>query len=206
MFTGLIEAVGHVSELRPIPSGYRVRIRSRLAPELTLGESIAVNGVCLTVTAVDGDVMQADIGPETARVTTLGELRSDQPVNLERSMRTGDRFGGHFVQGHVDATGTVEALRQDGDAHWLTIGFPVALAPLLIPKGSVAMDGISLTVATLGEAQFDVMIVPFTWGHTHVASLRVGDRVNLECDMVGKYVARAVEIAAAKAAALQERM
>ncbi|HLG58480.1 MAG TPA: riboflavin synthase [Vicinamibacterales bacterium] len=194
MFTGLIEAVGHVSELRPIPSGYRVRIRSRLAPELTLGESIAVNGVCLTVTAVDGDVMQADIGPETVRVTTLGELRSDQPVNLERSMRTGDRFGGHFVQGHVDGTGTVEALRQDGDSHWVTIGFPATLAPLLIHRGSVSVDGISLTVAALGETHFDVMIIPFTWGHTNMASRRAGDRVNLECDMVGKYVARAAEL------------
>jgi riboflavin synthase alpha subunit len=194
MFTGLIEAVGHVSELRPMPSGYRVRIRTRLAPELSPGESVAVNGVCLTVTAADAEVMHADIGPETARVTTLGELRPDPPVNLERSMRTGDRFGGHFVQGHVDGTGTVEALRQDGESHWLTIGFPAPLAPLLIDKGSVTVDGISLTVATLGESQFDVMIIPFTWGHTNLAARRAGDRVNLECDMVGKYVARAAEL------------
>jgi riboflavin synthase len=199
MFTGLIEAVGHLSGLEPTLSGFRVRIRTGLAPELRLGESVAVNGVCLTVTAAGGDEMQADIGPETARVTTLGTLRPDQPVNLERSMRADDRFGGHFVQGHVDGTGTVEALRQDGDAHWLTLGFPAVLAPLLIPKGSVSVDGISLTVAALGERRFEVMIVPFTWEHTNMASLRVGDRVNLECDMVGKYVVRAAEIA------LQER-
>ena len=105
MFTGLIETVGHVSGLASVPSGFCVRIRTPLAPELTPGESVAVNGVCLTVTVVEGDEWQADIGPETARVTTLGSLQPEQPVNLERSMRAGDRFGGHFVQGHVDARG-----------------------------------------------------------------------------------------------------
>jgi len=153
-----------------------------------------VNGVCLTVTDVEGDELQADIGPETARVTTLGSLRPEQPVNLERSLRAGDRFGGHFVQGHVDGVGTVEQLRRDGDANWLTISFPAALAPFVIPKGSVAIDGISLTVAALRERQFDVMIIPFTWAHTNLSSLRVADHVNLECDMVGKYVVRAAEL------------
>ena len=194
MFTGLIEAVGHVSGITPASSGFRVSIRTALAPELSLGESVAVNGVCLTVTGTEGDVLHADIGPETARVTTLGGLRADHPVNLERSMRANDRFGGHFVQGHVDATGTVEGLRRDGDAHWLTIGFPVGLAPFLIPKGSVSVDGISLTVAALRDRQFDVMVIPFTWEHTNLSSLQAGDRVNLECDMVGKYVARAAEL------------
>jgi riboflavin synthase len=190
MFTGLIETVGRVSGIEPAPSGFRVRVKTALAPELTPGESLAVNGVCLTVTAIDGQSVQADIGPETARVTTLGGLHAGQPVNLERSMRADARFGGHFVQGHVDATGTVEDVRPDGDAHWVTIGFPPAVAPLLIPKGSVSVDGISLTVAALRDRQFDVMIVPYTWGHTNLASLRPGDRVNLECDMVGKYVVR----------------
>ena len=194
MFTGLIESVGHVRGITPAPSGFRVSIRTALAPDLSLGESVAVNGVCLTVTGTEGDVLHADIGPETARVTTLGALRSDQPVNLERSMRANDRFGGHFVQGHVDATDTVEGVRRDGDAHWLTIGFPIGLAPLLISKGSVSVDGISLTVATLRDRQFDVMIIPFTWEHTNLSSLQAGDRVNLECDMVGKYVARAAEL------------
>ena len=194
MFTGLIETVGHVTALQPTSSGFRLGIRTKLAPELTLGESVAVNGVCLTVTSVEGEQMSADIGPETARVTTLGALRPDQPVNLERSMRAGDRFGGHLVQGHVDSTGIVESLRRDGDAHWLTIGFPASLAPLVIHTGSIGVDGVSLTVAALGDAHFDAMIIPFSWGHTNLASLRVGDRVNLECDMVGKYVARAVEL------------
>lgn len=194
MFTGLIEHVGRVSDITPVPSGFRVGIRTALAPELTLGESVAVNGVCLTVARIDGEVMHADIGPETARVTTLGGLHPDQSVNLERSLRADGRYGGHFVQGHVDAAGTVDGLRRDGDSHWLTIAFPIALAPLLIPKGSVSVDGISLTVAALRDRQFDVMIIPFTWSHTNLSSLKAGDRVNLECDMIGKYVARAVEI------------
>jgi len=194
MFTGLIETVGHVSGLVSVPSGFRMRVRTPFASELALGESVAVNGVCLTVTAVEGDELQAEIGPETARVTTLGSLKPQQPVNLERSLRAGDRFGGHFVQGHVDSVGTIENVRRDGDAHWLTISFPGALATALIPKGSVAVDGISLTVAALRERQFDVMIIPFTWSHTNLSSVSVRDQVNLECDMLGKYVVRAAEL------------
>jgi riboflavin synthase len=194
MFTGLIETVGRVSGLASVPSGFSVRVRASIAPELTRGESVAVNGVCLTVTAIEGDELQADIGPETARVTTLGSLGPEQPVNLERSLRAGDRFGGHFVQGHVDGVGTVERIREDGDAYWLTVSFPAALAPFLVPKGSIAVDGISLTVAALRERQFDVMIIPFTWAHTNLSSLGPADRVNLECDMVGKYVARFMEL------------
>ena len=194
MFTGLIETVGHVSGLASVPSGFCMRIRTPLAAALTPGDSVAVNGVCLTVTVIDGDELQADIGPETARVTTLGSLRSDLPVNLERSLRAGDRLGGHFVQGHVDGIGTIDAVRQDGDAQWLTISFPVSLAPYLIPKGSIAVDGISLTVAALRDRQFDVMIIPFTWSHTNLSSLRVKDHVNIECDMLGKYVVRATEL------------
>jgi riboflavin synthase len=108
-------------------------------------------------------------------------------------MRADGRFGGHFVQGHADGTGTLDASRAEGDAHWLTVRFPESLAPLFIRKGSVAVDGISLTVADLRDGQFDVMIVPFTWEHTNLPSLRPGDRVNLECDMIGKYVARAID-------------
>ena len=194
MFTGLIEAVGHVSSLKQTASGYRLRIRTALAAELKVGESLAVNGVCLTVAMVEGQEVHADVGPETARITTLGSLRHEQPVNLERSMRADARFGGHIVQGHVDGTGAVSDTRDEGDAHWLTITFPPPLAPLLIRKGSIAVDGISLTVAGLDDRQFDVMIIPFTWSHTTLSSLRIGDRVNLECDVVGKYIARMAEV------------
>jgi riboflavin synthase len=194
MFTGLIEAVAHVADVKETGAGFRLRIQTPLAAELTPGESVAVNGVCLTVAHAGGGEIYADIGPETARVTTLGSLRRGQPVNLERAMRGDGRFGGHFVQGHVDGTGTVEDLRSEGEARWLTVAFPRDLAPYLVRKGSVAVDGISLTVAGLGADRFDVMIIPFTWDHTNLPSLRPGSRVNLECDMVGKYVARAVEL------------
>ena len=194
MFTGLIEAVGSVSGLEPTPSGYRLGIRAPFAADVTVGESVAVNGVCLTAATVERSELHADIGPETARVTTLGSLRPDQRVNLERAMRADARFGGHIVQGHVDGTGTVDDVREDGEARWVTIRFPSALAPLLIRKGSIAVDGISLTVAALDDRQFDVMIIPFTWTHTNLSSLRTGDRVNLECDVVGKYIARMAEV------------
>ena len=194
MFTGLIEAVGKVAEVKTMTSGYRVRVRTALASELSPGESLAVNGVCLTVIAVDSGEVHADIGPETARVTTLGSLRHEQRVNIERSMRADGRVGGHFVQGHVDGTGVVDEIRADGESHWLTISFDRALSPFLVRKGSIAMDGVSLTVAGLGSTVFDAMIIPFTWDHTNLSSLRVKDRVNLECDMIGKYVARAVEL------------
>jgi riboflavin synthase alpha subunit len=200
MFTGLIESVGRVAAVEPVASGIRLRVATELAGQLSLGDSVAVNGVCLTVTATAGGELHADIGPETARVTTLGSLAPGQPVNLERSMRADSRFGGHFVQGHVDATGTVVAVRADGESHWLSIAFPAQIAAYLVAKGSIAVDGISLTVATLGDDRFEVMIIPFTWEHTNIASLRPGDRVNLEGDMVGKYVARGVELAAARIA------
>ena len=194
MFTGLIEALGTIADVKETGVGFRLRIATSLASQLAPGESVAVNGVCLTVTVAEAGDMFADIGPETARVTTLGSLRRDQTVNLERAMRADSRFGGHFVQGHVDGTGVVEDLRQEEDARWITVSFPPALAPYFVRKGSVAVDGVSLTVAGLGSDRIDVMIVPFTWAHTSLPSLRIGSRVNLECDMVGKYVARAVEL------------
>jgi riboflavin synthase len=194
MFTGLIEAVGHVGHVGTTDAGLRIRIQTAFAPDLSDGESVSVNGVCLTVAQRDDSAFVADIGPETARVTTLSALQQGQSVNLERAMRADGRFGGHFVQGHVDAIGTVRDLRVDGDAHWLSVGFPASLAPLFVPKGSVAMDGVSLTVAALEIDHFNVMIIPFTWTHTSLSSLQPGASVNLECDMVGKYVARAVQL------------
>ena len=194
MFTGLIEAVGRVGGVTRSDAGLRLAIQTKLARELSDGESVSVNGVCLTAAPVGAEEFQADIGPETARVTTLGSLQRDRIVNLERAMRADARFGGHFVQGHVDGLGTVREVRAAGDAHWLKVAFPPDLAPFFVAKGSVALDGVSLTIAALGADQFDVMIIPFTWAHTNLASLEAGSPVNVECDVVGKYVARAVHL------------
>jgi riboflavin synthase len=195
MFTGLIESVGTVTGVMPTSSGFTLAIRTPMGAELSEGESVAVNGVCLTVTARTESGWTADIGPETARVTTLGALDRGKSVNLERSMRVDGRFGGHFVQGHVDGVGIVDAIRQDGDSHWIAVRIPADLEPYVILKGSIAIEGVSLTVAQLEERVVHVMIIPFTWAHTTLSSLRAGDRVNLECDMVGKYVARSIELA-----------
>ncbi len=194
MFTGLIEAVGEIVEVKSLSTGYRLRIGTDLAKEVRPGESIAVSGVCLTVILTEEQEIHADVGPETARVTTLGTLKRGSLVNLERPLRADGRLGGHFVMGHVDATGTIEDIRPDADFYWVTVGFPSLLAPYLIHKGSVAVDGISLTIAGLGEDRFDVMIIPFTWQHTSMHGMRVHDRVNIECDMIGKYILRATEL------------
>jgi riboflavin synthase len=195
MFTGLIEAVGEIIERKSTNSGFRLRIGSVLADEMTAGESLAVNGVCLTVILAGAGEIHADIGPETSRVTTLGLLPRGAPVNLERPLRADSRLGGHFVQGHVDGIGTVEDIRPEGEHQWLTITFPQILAPYIILKGSIAVDGISLTVAGLGDGRFDLQVIPFTWNHTNLRLLRDRDRVNLECDIIGKYVVRAAELA-----------
>jgi len=195
MFTGLVEAVGELVERKPTSGGCRLRIATALASELAAGDSIAVNGVCLTVILAEGQEFHADVGPETVRVTTLGRLSRGSHVNLERPLRADSRFGGHFVQGHVDAIGHVEELRGDLDFHWLTVSFPAQLAPFFVSKGSIAVDGISLTVAGLGPDRFDVQVVPFTMEHTNLSGAHIRDAVNLECDMVGKYVIRAAELA-----------
>ena len=193
MFTGLIEAVGEVGEVKPTPAGFRLRISSALADELEPGASLAINGVCLTVIAADADGVHMDVSPETVRVTSLGGLKRGSLVNLERPVRADARMGGHFVQGHVDATGTIEDLRDEGEHHWLTVRYPSLLAPYLVRKGSVAIDGISLTVAGLDEERFDVQIIPFTWDNTNLRAARPKDLVNIECDILGKYVVRAIE-------------
>jgi riboflavin synthase len=195
MFTGLVEGMGELVERKPTSGGFRLRIGSPLASELAPGDSLAVNGVCLTVILAEHGEIHADVGPETVRVTTLGTLKRGCALNLERPLRADQRFGGHFVQGHVDAIGHVEELRQDAEFHWLTVSFPLNLAPLIVHKGSIAVDGISLTVAGLGTDRFDIMVVPFTMEHTNLGRIKIRDRVNLECDMVGKYVVRAAELA-----------
>jgi riboflavin synthase len=195
MFTGLVESVGELVERKPTTGGYRLRIATDLAPELAPGDSVAVNGVCLTVLLTEGREVHADIGPETSRVTTLGLLDRGTLVNLERPLRADGRFGGHFVQGHVDGVGHVEERRHQGEFDWITVSYPSTLTPYIIHKGSIAVDGISLTVAGLGPGRFDVMVIPFTLEHTNLQRIRAGDRVNVECDMIGKYVVRAAELA-----------
>lgn len=193
MFTGLVETLGEVAEIKPTPSGIRLRLATDLASDLTPGDSLAVNGVCLTVVSADAAGVHMDVSPETLRVSTLGTLKRGAPVNLERPMRADARVGGHFVQGHVDATGTIEELRQDGDCWWVTVKFPPSLAPQIVRKGSIAIDGISLTVAGVDDRRLDVQIIPFTWEHTTLKAAKVNDPVNLETDMLGKYVLRAME-------------
>jgi riboflavin synthase len=196
MFTGLIEAVGEVIEVKPTTAGFRLHVRTDLASALTPGDSLAMNGVCLTVVAADDGGVHADVSPETARVTALGGLKRGSQLNLERPMRADARVGGHFVQGHVDATGTVEEIRQEGESWWVTVKFPMTLAAYIVRKGSIAVDGISLTVAGVDDKRFDVQIIPFTWEHTNLRMMKVNDLVNLECDILGKYVVRALEMSA----------
>jgi riboflavin synthase len=195
MFTGLVEAVGSLVERKPTAGGFRLRIATALAGELAPGDSLAVNGVCLTVILSEHGEVHADVGPETVRVTTLGSVAHGVALNLERPLRADSRLGGHFVQGHVDGIGHIEEMRAEADFTWITISYPRQLAPYVIPKGSIAIDGISLTVAGLGHDRLDVMIIPFTLAGTNLGRAQVNDPVNLECDMVGKYVVRAAELA-----------
>ena len=192
MFTGLVEAVGAVADVARTATGLRLRIDTTLASALAPGDSLAVNGVCLTVVTVDATGVQADISPETARVTTLGEARSGSIVNLERPLRADGRLGGHFVQGHVDGFGRVEEIREEGDSHWITVQYPSQLGRYIVRKGSIAVEGVSLTVAGVDAHRFDVQIIPFTWKHTTLSGLRSGDAVNLECDVLATSVARAL--------------
>lgn len=198
MFTGIIETVGEVAEVKPTPSGLRLRLATDLSAGLSPGESVAVNGVCLTVVSADADGVHMDVSPETIRVSSLGSLKRGGAVNMERPMRADARIGGHFVQGHVDATGAIEEMRQDGDAWWVTVKFPPALASQIVRKGSIALDGISLTVAGVDDKRFDVQVIPFTWEHTNLCLAKVNDPVNIECDILGKYVLRALEVAKGK--------
>lgn len=193
MFSGLIEAVGELAEIKPIPAGMRIRILTRLGRDLSLGDSVAVNGVCLTVSLKEEAEFYAEISPETARVTTLAGLTLGGAINLERPVRADARLGGHFVLGHVDEIGHVEEIREEADFYSLTLCYPPSLASFIVRKGSIAVDGISLTVGGLSAQRFDVQIVPYTWKHTNLQATKVGESVNLECDIIGKHVVKAVE-------------
>ncbi len=190
MFTGIIEAVGTVVAAEGLGGGRRLTVKAPFAAALRPDQSVAINGACQTVISADEAVFDVVAVEETLRKTTLGRLQSGNPVNLERAMTPERRFDGHFVQGHVDATGTVAAVQEETTDRLYTIRFDEKFAPYLIPVGSVAVDGISLTVARLGEDTFTVAVIPHTYAHTNVPTWQAGASVNLEFDLLGKYVAR----------------
>lgn len=190
MFTGLIADLGRVRAVERDAEGARIEIATRLAPELAVGDSVAVNGVCLTAVDIDGDAFGALAMAETLRRSTLERLRAGSPVNLELALRADGRLGGHIVQGHVDGTATVEGMREEGFARVLDITVGEALARYLVEKGSVAVDGVSLTVSDLREGRFSVSLIPETLARTSLGDVQVGDRVNIEVDVLAKHVAR----------------
>jgi riboflavin synthase len=192
MFTGLIEATGRIEGFDHGEAGGVLRVSTPLGAELREGDSIAVSGVCLTATSHDPRGFTADVSRQTLSVTSLGRLHVGRLVNLERPLRADGRLGGHFVLGHVDAVGRLVDLRPDGDGYWLDVEPPAALAPYFVSRGSVALDGVSLTIAALTRDRLGIQIVPFTFGHTALAEARVGDPINIEADVLGKYVARLV--------------
>ena len=193
MFSGIVESTGTITRVDRTAAGARLTLSTDIpVAEVSLGESICINGTCLTVVAIGGAELSFDVSAESLRRTNLGDLRPGDQINLERSLRVNDRLSGHLVFGHVDGVGRVKAIRPDGDSFLYTFEVPPDLGRYLVEKGSVAVDGISLTVAALHEDAFDVQIIPHTWTHTNLRGARVGTRVNLECDVIGKYVARAV--------------
>lgn len=190
MFTGIIEECGRVVAMDPTATGAVLRVRASFAGETSIGESVAVNGACLTVTEVVDGAMRFDLLHETLRVTNLGSLTTGSLVNLERSLRVGDRLSGHFVQGHVDVTTSVRAYEKHGSDYKLELALPKEFAHLLVSKGSLAVSGISLTIAELGESSVVLWIIPHTHAVTSLATLKARDLVNLEFDMLSKHIAR----------------
>jgi riboflavin synthase len=194
MFTGLIQTMGRIATATDDGHGGRVLsiAEPALAPTLVLGESVAVNGCCLTVTALDADRFTFQAGPETLAKTNLGGLNPGDAVNLERALRVGDRLGGHFVTGHIDGVGTIAKKEQQGE--WLMIEFtcPPEYDELMVPKGSVAVDGVSLTLVATEPGRFSVMLIPHTRDHTTLGSKGVGASVNLELDLLSKHLRKLI--------------
>ncbi len=197
MFTGLIADLGKVGDVERSADGATIEIATRLAGEIAEGDSVAVNGVCLTATAVHDGGFQAQAMAETLRRSTLAGAQVGSRVNLELALRADGRLGGHIVQGHVDGTGTIEGAREEGFARVLDVAIEAGgagdLARYLVEKGSVALDGVSLTVSGLRDGGFSVSLIPETLGRTSLGEARVGDRVNIEVDILAKHVARLME-------------
>lgn len=194
MFTGIIEELGSVESIEQVGDNARLVVSATIATTDTLdGDSIAVNGVCLTALNVIASSFAADVSKETLDRSTLGSLASGSPVNLERAVTPATRLGGHIVQGHVDGRGTFISAENNGDFWTVRIGFSPEFAKYLVYKGSVAVEGISLTVAALGDDHFDIAVIPKTWELTNLSSLKPGDAVNLEADVIAKYVERMMQ-------------
>lgn len=194
MFTGLIETTGRLLTGTDGAAGGRIVIESSIGAQLAVGDSVAVNGVCLTAVAVTPTGFAADVSPQTVRVTTAGDWKTGRRVNLERPLRADARLGGHFVLGHVDGVSHLLVVRPESQSYWVEFALPAELAKYVIPKGSIAVDGISLTIAELMTDRFAVQVVPHTWLETTLADRAVGESVNLEADVLGKHVARLVEL------------
>jgi len=190
MFTGIIEQLGSIAEIEDLGGGKTFTVQAALSQYLSIDDSIAVNGVCLTVTQCTQDQFCVQAVEETLRKTTLSSWKTGTTVNLERGMMMGARFDGHWVQGHVDTTGTLLAIVPEQTGIRLDFSFPESFSDLIVDRGSIAVDGISLTIANAESHTFSVAIIPYTWEHTQLKNLQVGSQVNLEFDMIGKYIQR----------------
>ena len=191
MFTGIIEEVGKIASFEKHSGGAKIKIFAKIVTENTNeGDSIAVNGVCLTALEIKPDSFSADVSQETLNRSTLGNLKNNSIVNLERAVTPATRLGGHIVQGHVDARGKFLSAKQDGDFWTVRIGFPKEIGQYLVYKGSISVEGISLTIADLADDFFEIAVIPKTWELTNLSSLKPNDTVNLEADVIAKYVER----------------
>ena len=194
MFSGIVEALGSVAEIRSEPPGCRLIIREpKIASETAVADSISVNGCCLTVVEVEGDTFGFQAGPETLARTNLGDLETGSPVNLERALAVGDRLGGHFVSGHIDGVGTLLERRDQGEWSDFWFGISKQIAVQMASKGSIAVDGVSLTIVDSQPERFSVALIPYTLAITTLGTLQVGGKVNLETDLLAKYVHRLIE-------------
>ena len=191
MFTGIIEELGTIKNLTSVTNGARIEVNApTILSDAKIGDSIAVNGVCLTVVTMTKNSFTADVSGETLRRTSLKQINAGSRVNLERPMMPNSRFGGHIVQGHVDGMGEFLQVKTEGESWIVRIGFPAELGKYIVEKGSITVDGISLTVAALTETWFEIAVIPHTWQVTNLSSLNRGEAVNLEADIIAKYVER----------------
>lgn len=193
MFTGIIKSVGRIQKITSVDDGKEITIASDFADEVSVDQSISINGVCHTATACDDNTFTVQSVAETLRKTNMGGLQKEDPVNLERSLRPDQLLDGHIVQGHVDATGTIQDIEQEGTDWLFTVEYPQEHSNLIVGRGSIAIDGISLTVANEEGNTFSVAIIPYTYKHTNLNAKEVGDTVNLEFDVLGKYVVKYLE-------------